>query len=138
VCVGLGSDGYSCDMFESMKVANLLHKHQAGQPSAGWAEPPAMLFAENARTASACFGHSVGRLIPGALADAIVVNYDPPTPMRAANIDSHILFGVPGRAVETTIIGGRVVMEDRKLLAIDEQEIMAKARAAAARLWQRF
>ena len=80
----------------------------------------------------------MGRLIPGALADAIVVNYDPPTPMRAANIDSHILFGVPGRAVETTIIGGRVVMEDRKLLAIDEQEIMAKARAAAARLWQRF
>jgi hypothetical protein len=29
-------------------------------------------------------------------------------------------------------------MQDRKLLAIDEQEIMAKARAAAARLWQRF
>ena len=138
VRVGLGSDGYTCDMFESMKVANLLQKHQAGQPSAGWAEPPAMLFGENARIASACFGHSVGRLIPGSLADVIVVNYDPPTPMRAGNIDSHILFGVSGRAVETTIIGGRVAMQDRKLLAIDEQEIMAKARAAAARLWQRF
>ena len=138
VRVGLGSDGYTCDMFESMKVANMLHKHQAGQPSVGWAEPPAMLFGENARIASASFGRPVGQLIPGALADVIVVDYEPPTPMRDANIDSHILFGVSGRTVDTTIIGGRVVMQDRKLLAIDELEIMAKARIAAARLWQRF
>ena len=69
VRVGLGSDGYTCDMFESLKVANMLHKHQSGQPSAGWAEPPAMLFSENSVIASACFGRSVGKLILGALAD---------------------------------------------------------------------
>jgi putative selenium metabolism protein SsnA len=138
VRVGLGSDGYTCDMFESLKVANMLHKHSAGQPSVGWAEPPAMLFAENSRIASECFGHPVGKLIPGALADVIVVDYDPPTPMRDANIDSHILFGVSGRSVDTTIIGGQVIMRGRKLLAIDEAEIMTKARVASARLWQRF
>jgi putative selenium metabolism protein SsnA len=138
VRAGLGSDGYTCDMFESLKVANMLHKHNAGQPSVGWAEPPAMLFAENSRIASECFGHPVGKLIPGAVADVIVVDYDPPTPILASNIDSHILFGVSGRSVDTTIIGGRVAMQDRKLLAIDEAEIMAKARVAAARLWQRF
>jgi len=138
VRVGLGSDGYTCDMFESLKVANMLHKHSAGQPSVGWAEPPAMLFAENSRIASECFGHPVGKLIPGSLADVIVVDYDPPTPMRDANIDSHILFGVSGRSVDTTIIGGQVIMRGRKLLAIDEAEIMTKARVASARLWQRF
>jgi putative selenium metabolism protein SsnA len=138
VRVGLGSDGYTCDMFESLKVANLLHKHNAGQPSVGWAEPPVMLFAENSRIASECFGRPVGKLIPGAVADVIVADYDPPTPMRAGNIDSHVLFGVSGRSVDTTIIGGRVVMQNRKLLAIDEAEIMAKARVAAAGLWQRF
>ena len=58
--------------------------------------------------------------------------------MRVTNIDSHILFGVSGRSVDTTIIGGQIVMRNRKLLGIDEQEIMAKARVAAARLWQRF
>jgi len=137
VRVGLGSDGYTSDMFESLKVANMLHKHQAGQPSVGWAEPPAMLFAENSRIASECFGRSVGKLIPGALADVIVVDHDPPTPMYDANIDSHILFGVSGHPVDTTIIGGRVVMQDRKLLAIDEPDIIAKARIAAATLWQR-
>ena len=138
VRVGLGSDGYTCDMFESLKVANMLHKHHTGQPSAGWAEPPAMLFAENARIASASFERPVGKLVPGALADVIVADYDPPTPMDATNINGHILFGVSGRSVDTTIIGGRVVMQDRKLLAIDEADIMAKARIAAAGLWQRF
>jgi len=68
----------------------------------------------------------------------IVVDYDPPTPLHSANIASHILFGVSGRSVVTTIIGGRIVMEDRKLLEIDEQEVMAKARVSSEKLWKRF
>jgi putative selenium metabolism protein SsnA len=138
VRVGLGSDGYTTDMFESLKVANALQKHRTGQPGAGWTEVPAMLFGANAAVASETFGHAVGKLIPGGHADVIIVDYDPPTPMCASNITGHILFGVSGRAVETTIIGGRMVMENRKLLAIDEQEVMAKARVAAEKMWQRF
>ena len=107
VRVGLGSDGYTSDMFESLKVANLLHKHESGQPAAGWTEPPAMLFERNAAIASGGFGNPVGKLVPGALADIIVVDYDPPTPITAANINSHLLFGVAGRTVRTSIIGGR-------------------------------
>ncbi len=138
VRVGLGTDGYTCDMFESLKVANVLHKHQTCQPSSGWAEPPAMLFGENAAVASECFGRTLGKLIPGAHADVIIVDYDPPTPLCASNINSHILFGISGRSVVTTIIGGRILMQDRKLLVIEEEEIMAKARVSAAKLWQRF
>ncbi|HVJ06632.1 MAG TPA: putative aminohydrolase SsnA [Candidatus Saccharimonadales bacterium] len=138
VRVGLGTDGYTCDMFESLKVANILHKHQMSQPSAAWAEPPAMLFRENAAIASECFGRTVGKLIPGAHADLIIVDYNPPTPLCASNIYSHILFGMTGRAVDTTIIGGKVLMRERKLLAIDEEEITAKARCCAAKMWQRF
>ena len=73
---------------------------------------------------------ALGTLIPGALADLIVVDYDPPTPITACNINSHILFGVSGRAVRTTIIGGRIVMLDRELPGIDEAGILAEARAA--------
>ena len=115
VRVGLGTDGYTADMFESLKVANLLQKHCSGDPGAGWAEPPQMLFRENAAIASECFGRPVGKLVPGALADIILVNYDPPTPLHAANLNGHILFGLSGGAVTTTIIGGQVVMEDGKL-----------------------
>ena len=138
VRMGLGTDGYTADMFESLKVANLLHKHQTGNPGAGWPEAPAMLFSGNAAIASECFGRPVGKLIPGAHADIILVDYDPPTPLHAANVGGHILFGFAGRSVSATIIGGRIVMDDRKLLMIDEQEVMAKARALAAELWKRF
>jgi putative selenium metabolism protein SsnA len=138
VRVGLGTDGYTADMFESLKVANLLQKHRFGDPSAGWAEPPQMLFKENSAIASECFGQTAGKLVPGAIADIILVYYDPPTPIDAANINGHILFGLSGGAVTTTIIGGQIVMEDRKLLAIDEREVMAKARASAEELWKRF
>lgn len=138
VRMGLGTDGYTADMFESLKVANLVHKHQAGDPGAGWPEPPAMLFSGNAAIATECFGRPLGKLIPGAHADIVLVDYDPPTPLHAANIAGHILFGFTGHSVTTTIVGGRVVMEDRKLLAIDEREIMSRSRASAAELWKRF
>jgi putative selenium metabolism protein SsnA len=138
VRVGLGSDGYTTDMFESLKVANALQKHRTGQPGAGWTEVPAMLFGANANLASESFGRPVGKLIPGAHADLIIVDYDPPTPLRASNIMGHILFGISGRSIETTIIGGRIVMADRKLLEIDEHEVMTLARVSAEKLWQRF
>lgn len=138
VPVGLGTDGYTPDMFESMKAANLLQKHHAGDPRVAWAEPPQMLFHENARIATECFGRPVGKLIPGALADIILVNYDPPTPMNASNLNGHIHFGFTGGAVETVLIGGQIVMDSRQLLDLDEQEVMAKSRAAAAEMWKRF
>lgn len=138
VRVGLGTDGYTTDLFESMKAANLLQKHHNGDPRAGWAEPPKMLFEENAAIASECFGQTIGKLVPGAAADIIVVDYNPPTPMTASNLNSHVLFGFTGGAVATTIAGGQVVMEERKLAAVDEREVRAKARAAAEEVWKRF
>jgi putative selenium metabolism protein SsnA len=138
VAVGLGTDGYTADMFESMKVANLLLKHNAGDPRVAWAEPPQMLFQENARIATECFGRPVGKLVPGAHADIILVNYEPPTPMNAENFNGHIHFGFTGGAVETVLIGGQIVMDGRQFVAIDEQEVMAKSRTAAAEMWKRF
>lgn len=136
--VGLGTDGYTCDMLESLKVANLLHKHQQRDAAAAWAEPHDMLFQQNADFASACFGETVGRLTPGALADILVVDYEAPTPLMAENLNGHVLFGMTGRSVVTTIINGRIVMKDRQLIQTDEKQIFAKARELAGALWRRF
>src|SRR5665647_1522929 len=103
-------------MFESLKVANLLHKHQQQDAAAAWGEPHTLLFEQNADFASTCFGETLGRLLPGALADIVVVDYNPPTPMNAANFNGHVLFGMTGRSVVTTVINGKVVMQDRQLL----------------------
>ena len=136
--VGLGTDGYTCDMLESLKVANLLHKHESSDPSAAWAQPHAMLFGANADFASACFGEPLGRLTAGALADVIVIDYDPPTPLHAANIDGHVLFGLAGGAVTTTIVNGRILMRDRRINTADVQAIAGKSRELAQALWARF
>ncbi len=138
VRVGLGTDGYTGDMLESLKVANLLHKHQQQDAAVAWAEPHEMLFGRNAEFASACFDAPLGQLVPGALADVIVVDYEPPTPLTAANLNAHILFGCSGRAVRTTVVNGRILMQDRRLLVADAAEIAAKARVQAEQLWQRF
>lgn len=138
VTVGLGTDGFTSDMFESIKVANVLHKHAAQDPSASWAEVPQMAFANNQKIAAKFFEKPLGKLVPGAYADIIVVDYCPWTPVSSDNYYGHVLFGVSGRAVESTIINGKFVMEDRKLLVVDEAEVAAKARELAAKVWERF
>jgi cytosine/adenosine deaminase-related metal-dependent hydrolase len=67
------------------------------------------------------------------------VDYDPPTPLSADNAFGHIVFGISQAAVDTTIVGGRVLMENRRLaLDLDEPRINARARELAAKLWKRL
>lgn len=138
VKVGLGTDGYTCDMFESGKVANVLHKHAAANPSVAWAEVPQMLYGNNPEIASNLFGGKFGELTEGAWADVIVVDYVPPTPLGPDNWSGHLLFGVSGRSVETTVINGRVRMLNRKLIDIDEEGIGERSRELAQALWNRI
>lgn len=136
ILTGLGTDGYTHDMLESMKVANVLHKHNSCNPNEAWAEVPAMLFEGNARIAGRYFKTPVGVLKPGAAADVIVTDYDPLTPMDASNINGHILFGMTGRHVVTTVCNGKVLMKDRELLVADEAKAMADCRQEARKLWR--
>lgn len=136
--VGLGTDGYTFDMFESGKVANVLQKHAAGDPSVAWGEIPQMLYENNPKIAAGLFGGTFGELTKGAWADVIVVDYLPATPLTVNNWTGHLLFGVSGRSVETTVINGRVRMLDRKLINIDEQAIAARSRELAQDVWNRI
>lgn len=134
VVTGLGTDGYTHDMLESYKVANVLHKHHLCNPNAAWGEVPEMLFTNNAKIANRYFKKPLGVLKEGAAADIIVTDYIPLTPMTADNVNSHILFGMTGRSVVTTIGNGKVLMKDRVLTEIDEEKVMADCRQAASEL----
>jgi putative selenium metabolism protein SsnA len=136
--LGLGTDGYTSDMFESMKVANILHKHHNCNPNVAWGEVPLMLFDNNAKIANRFFEKPVGVIQKGAYADIIVVEYDPLTPLNENNINSHILFGVSGRCVTTTMINGKVLMKDRVIIGVDAEEIMAKSRELSNELWNKI
>ena len=135
VLLGLGTDGYTNDMLESYKVGNVLHKHHLCDPTVAWGEIPAMLFENNARIAGRYFEKPLGVLKPGAYADVIVTDYDPLTPMDGSNCNGHILFGMNGRHVTSTVCNGKVLMRDREVLVADEHAIMAKCRESARKLW---
>lgn len=138
ITVGLGTDGYTSDMFESLKVANIIHKHQLRDPRVGWAEAPTMLFENNRKIASKHYKKDLGVLKEGAYADVIVVDYIPHTPLNENTENGHIIFGMTGRSVDTTIINGKVLMKDRILLNIDEESILAKSREMSNKLWDRI
>jgi len=136
VLTGLGTDGYTHDMIESYKVANILHKHHLCDATAAWSEVPQMLFEGNARIAGRYFKKPLGILKTGAAADVIVMDYKPLTPMDASNCNGHILFGMTGRSVVTTVCNGKVLMKDRVLTGIDEEKVSADVREEASRLWK--
>ena len=135
ILTGLGTDGYTHDLIESYKVANVLHKHHLCDANAAWGEVPKMLFENNAAIANRYFKTPLGVLKEGAAGDVIVVDYNPPTQLDASNINGHILFGMTGRDVVTTVANGRVLMKDREIKVIDVEEAMAKCREESAKLW---
>ncbi len=131
ILTGLGTDGYTHDMFESYKVGNVLHKHSLCDANAAWCEVPAMLFQGNPKIVNRYFETPLGVLREGAAADVVVVDYDP---LTADNINSHLLFGVNGAMVQTTVCNGKVLMKDREVLVADEAKVMADCRQAASGL----
>jgi cytosine/adenosine deaminase-related metal-dependent hydrolase len=138
ILTGLGTDGYTHDMIESWKVANILHKHHLRDPNAAWGEVPQMLFENNPRIAGRYFKTPLGKLKEGCAADVIVTDYVPITPMDASNCNGHILFGMNGRSVIHTVCAGKVLMRDRALTFCDEEEVSARVRESAGELWGRL
>ena len=134
ILTGLGTDGYTQDMTESYKVANVLHKHHLCDPNAAWSEVPQMLFEGNAKIAGRYFKKPLGGLKEGAAADVIVTDYIPRTPMTKDNVNSHILFGMTGRSVVTTVCNGKILMKDRELIGIDEEKVLYEVRKEAEKL----
>lgn len=136
--VGIGTDGYTSDMFESMKVENIIHKHNLCDSNIGFLETSKMTFDNNKEIASNYYNKPIGVIKEGAYADIIIVDYNPLTPMDKNNYFGHLLFGVCGRSVDTTIINGKIVMRDRDILTVDEELIYKKSRQISEKLWKRI
>ena len=140
--VGLGNDGFSNNMFTEMAAAYLAHKQAKGDPrTLPGDQVLGMAWDHNARIVRTFFpglGAQIGLLAAGAPADVVLVDYEPPTPLTAGNLPWHMLFGMDGTGVDTTIVAGRVLMRHRELLTLDEAAIAARARELAGKLWKRI
>ena len=139
IVVGLGNDGFSNDMFSEMKMSYLLHKLAQEDPKVMGADQVLEIgVRNNARIASLFFPKALGALSVGAYADIILLDYVPTTPLDADNLPWHLIFGMSGGQVSTTIVGGQVLMRDRELLTLDEEAICARSRELANKLWARM
>ena len=81
----------------------------------------------------------LGAIEEGAAADIILIDYYPPTPLDESTYTGHIIFGISHSTVDTTIVNGKVLMENKVLkLDIDEEEVSRKSLETAKKLWDRF
>lgn len=133
--VGMGTDGPSCghrqDLFECMKQSLFLHRLATLDPTAMRAEDALEVATRGgARVA----GVDAGVLAPGMLADVIVVHLDRPHLTPLLQPTAAAVYSARGGDVETTICGGRVVVEGGRCVLIDEESAMAEAQSAAEKL----
>lgn len=137
ITVGIGTDGCASnndlDLFLEMDSTAKLHKVKSLDPSA--MDAGTVLEMATAKGAAALgLGGITGSIEAGKKADIIIVDTNKPhlTPMY--NPVSHMVYAAGGSDVSTSVINGRVVMEDRRLLTIDIDEAMRDVREIAAEI----
>ena len=132
VAVGLGTDGPAgsnndLDLMEEMDLAAKLAKITKMDPLALNAKAVVeMATIDGARALH--MEKEIGSLEAGKKADLIVINLDEPNAVPMYDVYAQLAYALKGSDVETVVIGGRVVMRDRKVLTVQEAEAMAKAR----------
>jgi 5-methylthioadenosine/S-adenosylhomocysteine deaminase len=140
VTVGLGSDGAASnntqDLFESMKAAVLLQKAVLLNPKALTAEMALeMATIDGARAVG--LSSEIGSLEVGKKADLTVVNLRTPHSAPALKPVSNLVYTCRAADVRTLVVDGEVIMEDRKVLTMDESEVIAHAQEIARRMVSR-
>ncbi|HEV2731121.1 MAG TPA: amidohydrolase [Terriglobales bacterium] len=132
VAIGLGTDGPAgsnndLDLMEEMDLAAKLAKITKMDPLALNARAVVeMATIDGARALH--MDKEIGSLEAGKKADVILISLDEPNALPMYDVYAQLAYALKASDVETVIIGGRVVMRDRKLLTVNETEVLAKAR----------
>jgi len=133
VNVGLGHDCAECnncrDMFQNMKFASLLQR--ATRIDAELMQP-AQVLRMATRAGAAALKHPTGEIAAGKTADLILIDlkshmFTPLIPGNRDHLYSHLVFSAHGGCVDSVMIDGRFVMENRRLTTVDEAEILTQA-----------
>jgi putative selenium metabolism protein SsnA len=129
----LGTDGCGGNMFEEIKIAFFKHKDDGGP---WWPGDFANVLGRGNALLERYFGERFGRIEVGYKADLTILDYNNPTPLVADNAAGHIVWGMSSNAVESVMVEGKMVMENRSF-GFDVKEIYAKAAEVAKRVWKK-
>jgi 5-methylthioadenosine/S-adenosylhomocysteine deaminase len=132
IAVGLGTDGPAgsnndLDLMEEMDLAAKLQKITKMDPRALGAQAVVeMATIEGAKALH--MDKQIGSLEAGKKADIILIGLDEPNAVPMYDVYAQLAYALKSSDIETVIIGGKVVMRDKKLLTINEPAVLAKAR----------
>ncbi len=135
--VGLGTDGAASnndlDMFDEMNSAAILHKMHQNDPTVMDARSVVeMATIGGARVLG--MDDAIGSLEPGKKADMILVDLMQPHAQPLFNVYSMLVYSIKASDVETVLIDGRIVMQDRMFKHIDEPGLYAMVEELSARI----
>ena len=139
ITVGLGTDGQgstnTLDMFEEIKSAAYLQKvmYKSATAISGY-DVLKMATIDGAKALG--IENEVGSIEVGKKADIIIIDLDKPHLIPVHDIYSTLAYSVNGADVETVIIDGKIIMEDRKLLTIDEELVKKEVNKIVNKLFQ--
>lgn len=132
VNVSLGTDGCASnndlDLFEEMKTAALLQKVSTSSPTVLPAQQVLEMGTVNGAKA---LDKETGMLKVGKKADVIILDLKKPHLTPCFDVRSHLVYAAKGSDVRTTIVDGKVLMDDYRVIVLDEQKVMEEARKAA-------
>lgn len=136
ICTGLGTDGFSFDPYEEMRIIPLLQKINQNNPEAiSYDDVYKIAFTNSSKTASFFFGEDLGVIKEGAPADLMVMEYSCPTPLNEKNFVGHLLFAISKLKPKHVFIDGNIIIDDYKFKKFDEEKYYDEARKVTAKLW---
>ena len=138
IIVGLGTDGMGSDMLAQMRCAYLLHRLANRDPRVAFMEAPQMLLQNNAEIIERQLGLQLGEIAEGRPADLAILDYCPPTPLNEANFLGHLIFGLGDAVVDTTVCRGKILMQGKKIITMDEELLAARSSELAPKMWKRL
>lgn len=138
VKVTLGGDGYTYDSFDELAASIMMQHLREKDPDVfSVHQVKEFTYGNNSSLTHKVFGHAAGVIRAGALADFLVLDYNEPVPLTGKNVFSHMTSGFSGH-VRDVVVGGEIVVRDRRCTKIDEEKIMAECRSQAEKLWDRL
>jgi cytosine/adenosine deaminase-related metal-dependent hydrolase len=138
VTVGVGTDGISSHLISQARAMYLHQRAEHRDPTLAFVEACEILLRNNSAICNRLFDEPRGALAAGQLADVVIHDYVPFTPLNAETFYGHLMFGVGFSRVATTIARGRVVVEDGQLPDLDEAAIRARCAERAPDIWARI
>jgi 5-methylthioadenosine/S-adenosylhomocysteine deaminase len=140
VNVGVGGDASDCsnfaDMIRVMYLAAVLPKDYRNDPGISAAETAIEMATINGAKALG-MADAIGSLEPGKLADVIILNMWRPEWIPNYSEVQNLVYSADGRSVETVYVNGRLIMDDGKVLTVDENEVIARCMTLSEKLLER-